>query len=57
VSSTVVFEVPDRDARDLSALAERFYSAHRAAVGVPMMTLTGQEYVLVEIERLEVAAR
>lgn len=54
VTSTVVFEIPDRDGYDLAALAARFRQAHELAIGRPMETLTGQAYTLVALRHLEV---
>lgn len=53
VSSTVIFDVPN-DGRSVGEIRDRLFDAHQAAVGTPMETLTGQRYVLVRIERLDV---
>jgi hypothetical protein len=55
VTSTVVFDVPD--GRSVGEIRNRLYEAHAVAIGKPMQTLTGQEYVLQVIERLDVERR
>lgn len=56
VTSVVVFDVPD-DGSSISAIRDRFYQANIVVVGTPMVTLTGQHYVLRRIEALDVERR
>jgi hypothetical protein len=56
VTSTVIFDVPD-DGRSVGEIRDRLYDAHLVARGHPMQTVTGQAYVLRQIERLVVERR
>jgi len=52
VISSVVFDVPGQPR--VEDIREKFLEAHRQFVGQRMQTVTGQAYVLVAIESLDV---
>jgi hypothetical protein len=52
VTSRVVFEVPDGE--NMERIRLHFLSSHQLVIGKPMVTITGQEYTLLEIDALVV---
>lgn len=57
VTSTVLFEVPNDDDRTVELIAQHFRVSNDVAIGIPMVTLSGQQYVMLEIERFDVERR
>jgi hypothetical protein len=59
ITSTVVLEVPDAEARGRTreGLASEFLSSNQWAIGRPMQTVYGVEYVLRAIEAFKVEQR
>lgn len=54
ITSTLIFDVPEDRLEDI---ARRFREANEVAIGTPMITLTGQHWVMVKIEAFTVEPR